>query len=110
LSASAVLLLSTAGTRDEAERLGEGLVESGLAASCAVIPMIHTIYKSGGRLVREHEAMLLVKTSVENAGKAQAYLLERHSSEIPEVLRLDVDGGSPAYLEWLAKGASTNPI
>ena len=107
---SAVVLLSTAGTRDEAERLGEGLVGSGLAASCAVIPMIHTIYKSEGRLVREHEAMLLVKTTAENADKAQAHLLEHHSSEVPEVLRLDVDGGSPAYLEWLMRGASTNPI
>jgi len=102
--ARAVLLLSTAGTRDEAERLGEGLVESGLAASCAVIPMIHTIYKSAGRLVREHESMLLVKTSAENADGAQAFLLERHSSEVPEVLRLDVDGGSPAYLDWLVEG------
>jgi periplasmic divalent cation tolerance protein len=110
VTAGAVLLLSTAGTRDEAERLGEGLVESGVAASCAVIPMIHTIYKSGGRLVREHEAMLLVKTSIANAEAAQSYLLERHSSEVPEVLRLDVDGGSPAYLEWLMKGASTKPI
>jgi periplasmic divalent cation tolerance protein len=110
LTAGAVLLLSTAGTRDEAERLGEGLVESGLAASCAVIPMIHTIYKQEGRLVREHEAMLLVKTSAANADKAQAYLLDRHSGEIPEVLRLDVDGGSPAYLEWLLRGAPTNPL
>ena len=104
-NAAAVLLLSTAGTRGEAERLGEGLVESGLAASCAVIPMIHTIYKSGGRLVREHESMLLVKTSADNAERAQAFLLERHSSEVPEVLRLDVDGGSAAYLEWLVRGA-----
>jgi periplasmic divalent cation tolerance protein len=104
----AVVLLSTAGTRDEAERLGEALVESGLAASCAVIPMIHTIYKSQGRLVREHEAMLLVKTSAENAESAQAHLLEHHSSEIPEVLRLDVDGGSPAYLKWLVERASAN--
>jgi periplasmic divalent cation tolerance protein len=106
----AALLLSTAGTRDEAERLGEGLVEAGLAASCAVIPMIHTIYRVQGRLVREHEAMLLVKTSTENADNVQAYLLEHHSSDVPEVLRLEVDGGSPAYLEWLFKGASANPI
>lgn len=110
MSPGAVVLLSTAGTRDEAERLGEGLVESGLAGSCAVIPMIHTIYKSEGRLVREHEAMLVVKTSTDNAEKAQAFLLERHSNEIPEVLRLDVDGGSPAYIEWLLRGPSTKPI
>ena len=49
--------------------------------------------------------MLLVKTSADNAERAQAFLLERHSSEVPEVLRLDVDGGSAAYLEWLVRGA-----
>jgi periplasmic divalent cation tolerance protein len=108
--ARAVLLLSTAGTRDEAERLGEGLVEAGLAACCSVVPMIHSIYKWEGRLVREHEAMLLVKTSVERAEGAQAYLLEHHSSEVPEVLVLDIEGGAPAYLEWLVRetAASTD--
>lgn len=102
----AALLLSTAGTRDEAERLGEGLVGSGLAACCSVIPMIHSIYKWEGRLVREHEAMLLVKTSSTQVEAAKAYILERHSNDVPEVLILDVEGGSPAYLEWLFKETS----
>jgi periplasmic divalent cation tolerance protein len=70
--------------------------------------MIHSIYRWGGRLVREHEAMLIVKTSTAEAEAAQAYLLQHHSNEMPEVLRLGVDGGSPAYLQWLVQetGAS----
>jgi periplasmic divalent cation tolerance protein len=99
----AVVMLSTAGTRDEAERLGEGLVETGLAACCSVVPMIHSIYRWEGRLVREHEAMLVVKTSSARAEAAQAYLLQHHSNEVPEVLRLAVEDGSPAYLDWLLK-------
>jgi periplasmic divalent cation tolerance protein len=99
----AVVLLSTAGTRDEAERLGEALVERHLAACCSVVPMIHSIYRWEGRLVREHEAMLIVKTSPTQAEAAQAYLLQHHSNELPEVLRLVVDDGSPAYLEWLVQ-------
>jgi periplasmic divalent cation tolerance protein len=103
-------MIATAGTRDEAERLGEGLVEGGLAAACSVIPMIHSIFREKGRLVREHEAMLLVKTSAARAAAAQAYLLEHHSSEVPEVLQLEVAGGSPAYLEWLVREAGDTSV
>ena len=63
--------------------------------------MIHSIYKWEGRLVREHEAMLLVKTSADQAQAAQAYILDHHSNDVPEILVLDVQGGSPAYLDWL---------
>lgn len=106
----AVVLFSTAGTRDEAERLGEGLVGRGLAACCSVVPMIHSIYRSEGRLVREHEAMLIVKTSADQAEAAQAYLLQHHSYDVPEVLRLPVEGGSPAYLEWLFKEVGDSTV
>jgi len=97
----AVLLLVTAGGRDEAERLGEGLVEQRLAACGSVIPMIHSFFYWEGRLQREHESLLLVKTSAGKAAAAQAYLKEHHTNELPEILQLDVSGGSPQYLAWL---------
>ena len=96
-----VLMLVTAGSRDEAERLGEGLVERRLAACGSVVPMIHSFFRWEGRLQREHEALLLVKTSSERVEQAKAYVLEHHSYQVPEIITFDIDGGSPAYLDWL---------
>jgi periplasmic divalent cation tolerance protein len=97
----AVILLVSAGSRDEAERLGEGLVEAGLAACGSVIPGVHSFYRWDGKLQREHEALLLVKTSAARADAAQAHIREHHSYKLPEVLQVNVDGGSAAYLSWL---------
>jgi periplasmic divalent cation tolerance protein len=105
----AVLLVITAGSRDEAERLGEGAVEAGLAACGSVIPGVHSFYRWEGRIQRAHEAILLVKTSAGRAEEAQAYIRDHHSYDVPEIIAINVDGGSDSYLEWLMKEVESGP-
>jgi len=101
-----VLIMVTAGGRNDAERLGEGLVEGRLAACCTVIPMVHSFYYEDGQLKREHESLLLIKT-VESRGQAvQDYVRANHSYEVPEVLQIAIESGSPAYIQWLADQVS----
>jgi len=59
-----------------------------------------------GRLRREHESLLLVKTAESRAEAAQEYIRGHHSYDVPEILKLSVDGGSPKYLQWLADQVS----
>jgi periplasmic divalent cation tolerance protein len=92
----------TTGGRDDAERLGEALVVEHLAACCSVVPTVHSFYYWEGQLKREHEALLLVKTVESRAAAVQEYVLSHHDYELPEVLQVAVEGGSPAYLIWLA--------
>jgi periplasmic divalent cation tolerance protein len=92
----------TTGGRDDAERLGEALVVEHLAACCSVVPTVHSFYYWEGRLKREHEALLLVKTVESRAAAVQEYVLSHHDYELPEILQVAVEGGSSAYLNWLA--------
>ena len=98
---SAVLLLVTTADRSEAERIGEALVSSRLAAHGSVVPMIHSFYHSGGQIQRQHEALLLIKTSAARSAEAQAELRSLHSYENPQILEVPVSGGSAAYIAWL---------
>ena len=100
--AGAVLLLVAAADRAEAERLGEALVEKRLAASGSVIPLVHSFFHSDGRIQREHQALLLLKTTSKLSADAQAELKSLHSYEEPEILEVSVSGGSSQYLGWLA--------
>ena len=99
----AVLILVTTGARDDAERLGEALVVERLAACCSVVPTVHSIYYWDGQLQREHEALLLVKTLESQADAVQQFILSRHEYELPEILRISIDGGSSKYMTWLEK-------
>ena len=92
----------TAGGRDDAERLAEGLVTSHLAGCCSVVPMVHSVFYWEGQLQREHESLLLIKTVESRSEAAQEYIRTHHSYDVPEILKLGVDGGSPKYLQWLA--------
>ena len=92
----------TAGGRNDAERLGEGLVEARIAACCSVIPMVHSFYYEEGQMKREHESLLLIKTVESRAAAVQDYVRANHSYEVPEILQIAIESGLPAYLQWLA--------
>jgi len=99
----AVMILVTMGARDDAERLGELLVVEHLAASCSVIPTVHSFYYAEGQLQREHEALLMIKTLESSAAAVQEFVRGHHDYEVPEIIQLAIEGGSSAYLSWLEK-------
>jgi periplasmic divalent cation tolerance protein len=99
----AVMILVTTGARDDAERIGEALVVEHLAASCSVIPTVHSFYYWDGQLQREHEALLIIKTLESRAAAVQDFVRGHHEYELPEIIQVPIEGGSSAYLAWLEK-------
>ena len=93
----------TTGGRNDAEKLGEALVVEHLAGCCSVVPTVHSFYYWDGLLKREHEALLLIKTTRERSAAVKEYVRGHHSYELPEVIEVPIEGGSPAYLTWLAE-------
>ena len=98
---SARIVLTTAGSLEEAGQLGRRLVEERLAACATVIPAVESIYWWKGKLETSTEAMLLLKTGSEQVALLESRLRELHSYETPEFLVLPVESGSSAYLAWM---------
>src|SRR6266700_1471123 len=88
-----VMIMVTTGGRNDAERLGEGLVVEHLAGCCTVIPMVHSFYYWDGQLKREHESLLLVKTIESRAQAVQEYVRKNHTYELPEIIQVAIDDG-----------------
>jgi periplasmic divalent cation tolerance protein len=105
-----VMILVTTGGRNDAERLGEGLVVEHLAGCCTVIPMVHSFYYWEGQLKREHESLLLVKTVESRAKAVQEYVRKNHPYELPEIIQVAIEDGLPRYLQWLAEQVSERPV
>ena len=94
------VVMTTAGTEDEAEQLAEAIVEAGLAA-CVQVQHVRSFYKWDGAMQRSPEWLLMAKTHSGRFPALAAFIRERHSYETPEVLQLPVTAGSSDYLAWL---------
>jgi periplasmic divalent cation tolerance protein len=97
----AQIVLTTAANAEEAQRLGRTLVEERLAACATLIPAVQSIYHWQGQVESATETLLLLKTGSDQLPALEARLHELHSYQTPEFLVLNVESGSPSYLEWL---------
>lgn len=90
----------TAGSEDEAWKIGKVLVEEKLAA-CVNLHPIQSIYRWKGKIEEEGEIAMLVKTRVELFDRVSRRVKELHSYEVPCILKMTIDDGNPDYLRWI---------
>jgi periplasmic divalent cation tolerance protein len=100
-TASARIVISTAGSPEEAAIIARELVERRLAACVNRLPGLASVYRWQGAVEEADEVLLLIKTSADRLPALEIALRELHSYEVPEFLVLPVAEGSAAYLEWL---------
>jgi periplasmic divalent cation tolerance protein len=98
-----VVVLVTAGSRDEAQRIGRALVEERLAACVNVVGPVCSIYRWEGAVEEAEEHLLVVKARASDLDALGARVRALHSYDVPEVLALPVTAGSEDYLAWLGR-------
>jgi periplasmic divalent cation tolerance protein len=95
------IVLSTAGTEEEARKIAGFLVDRQLAACVNIIPQIESIYRWQGKVASSREWLLLIKTSAWHFAAISEAIRRMHSYELPECIALNIDDGSREYLDWI---------
>ncbi len=95
------IVLTTCGSKDEAEKIAQYLVENRLAACVNIVPQVRSIYWWQGKVESAEELLLLVKTTTEKFTQVRDAIRRLHSYELPECAVLSIEDGSAAYLEWI---------
>jgi len=101
-NSAAVVVLSTAWSSAEADRIAAALVDERLAACVNVVAPITSIYRWRGAVERAEEVLLIVKTRRTLVARVTARIRALHSYELPEAIALAIQGGSAEYLAWIA--------
>ncbi len=95
------IVLSTAGSKDEADRIAHALVERRLAACVNMVPGARSVYRWKEQVEEAEEVILLIKTTEDKLAALEETLKTLHSYELPEFIVLGVSGGSESYLQWI---------
>ena len=105
MSTTALLVLTTLGSADEARHFVTGLVADRLVACGTVLPRAASIYRWEGAITEEDEVVVLLKTDASKWDELAAAVQERHPYEVPELLAVPVERGMEVYLSWLTNEA-----
>jgi periplasmic divalent cation tolerance protein len=97
------IVLTTAGSEEEACKIGRYLVEQRVAACVNIVPQITSIYRWQDKVEEAREWLLIVKTTAAAFGQVRAAIAEVHSYEVPEIICLVIEDGSTHYLQWIAE-------
>jgi periplasmic divalent cation tolerance protein len=96
------VVLTTAGSEDEARNIAHALVERHLAACVNILPRIESVYRWQGNVESAQEWLLVIKTIAERFPALREAIKELHSYDLPECICLPVEAGSDAYLDWIS--------
>ena len=96
------LVLTTCGSREIADRLALTLVERGLAACVNVIPGVRSTYRWAGKIETADELVLMIKTATGKLTEIEATIRAVSGYELPELVAVEIAGGSADYLDWVA--------
>ena len=91
----------TAGSLEEAKKIGRELIEENLAACVNLIENMTSIYKWEGKLEEGQEVVMVVKTRKTLMPKLIAVVKSLHGYDCPCILELPIQGGNPDFLKWI---------
>jgi periplasmic divalent cation tolerance protein len=95
------LVLTTAGSEEQASAIARELVERRLAACVSIVGNACSFFHWKGEVTEEDEKLLIIKTARRLFPKLRQTIRELHSYDLPEVLALPIEDGDADYLNWL---------
>ena len=106
------VIFTTTGTEEQALSIARVLVSERLAACVNIIGPIRSVYRWRDAIEDDREFLLIIKTRATLYLKVELRVRELHTYEVPEVLAVTADRGSPPYIKWLLEstGARRVPV
>jgi periplasmic divalent cation tolerance protein len=97
-----IIVMITTPSKEVGEEIADSLLEKKLAACVNLIAPIYSLYSWEGKLNRDEEVLLLVKSRAEVfESELIPAVQDVHPYEVPEIIALPIIMGSADYLGWM---------
>jgi periplasmic divalent cation tolerance protein len=94
-------VVTTVGSRADADELARGVVEARLAACAQVLGPLASTYWWHEAIETAEEWQVVFKTTTVRFSALRDFIRIHHDYEVPEILCVPVLEGNPAYLRWI---------
>ncbi len=85
----------------EAEKIGAAMVEARLVACANILPGITSLFWWEGKVQRDLETVLILKTRSELVQRVTEEVKRIHSYDCPCVIAMKIADGNQAFLQWI---------
>lgn len=101
-----LMIITTFPNEQEAKEIIQGLLEKKLIA-CSNRFSTSSMYWWEGKIETAEETCALLKTTREHFSAVTNYITHHHSYDVPQILKLELSGGSKEYLAYIESITST---
>ncbi|MDH3746432.1 MAG: divalent-cation tolerance protein CutA [Acidobacteriota bacterium] len=98
---SAIVVVTTVGTQEQANGIAEELVGRRHAACVNILNVARSVYRWQGQVCDDSEYLLVIKTLDSAFEEVQATIQELHQYDLPEILSFGVGRGEENFLRWI---------
>ena len=103
-----ILVFCTVDSVELGEQIADALVEAHEAACVNIISGVRSIYRWEGKLCRDAELLLVIKSVAEKFEAVRDRIRRMHTYQVPEVIAVPVTAGDADYLKWLRESVAIN--
>jgi periplasmic divalent cation tolerance protein len=96
-----IIVFMTTATRQEAEKITSKLLDQRLIACANITGPVLSLFWWKGKISRENEFLVLMKTKAELFEELAKAIKQMHSYEVPEIIAVPILRGDQSYMEWL---------
>jgi periplasmic divalent cation tolerance protein len=104
----AIVVGTTVGTEEQANTIAEELIARRHASCVNILPGVRSLYRWQGKICRDSEYMLIIKTLAREYEALERAIKDLHSYDLPEILAFPVERGEPRFLDWISSSLDKN--
>ncbi|NYZ60917.1 divalent-cation tolerance protein CutA [Candidatus Micrarchaeota archaeon] len=95
-----IIIFTTLPSFMSAESLASKILDAKLAACCSILRTERSMYRWKGKVRKESELLLMIKTRKASYSKLEAFIKKNHPHSCPEIIGIPASKVSKEYKKW----------